>query len=283
MCECSTQVLNRLEVAKDGRTAYERCKGKSAKMLGLEFGEKLLWKHRPRGNFQEKLNPKWSDGVYLGFKVQSQEIIIMDMETEKIKYTRTARRVPEEDRWSLSNVDLVKVVPWNFGAGDEEADGEIPEFDAKHGPATRLTAAEMEEIAARPDQHIAHKAHLKKEDFMKYGYTERCGGCSAMLRGMKAQPHSDSCRRRMENLLKDDVRVKNAKVRKDERDKKVQEEEPREEDAAAKRRKLADIENEAMETEDQDTLERLCKEYMDEHTLEILEGSLNEKEERGEK
>jgi hypothetical protein len=32
-------------VASDGKTPYERVKGKRGEMLGLEFGERVLWKH----------------------------------------------------------------------------------------------------------------------------------------------------------------------------------------------------------------------------------------------
>jgi len=45
MCEYASYMMNRLEVSADGRTAYERNKGKKATVLGLEFGEKVLWKH----------------------------------------------------------------------------------------------------------------------------------------------------------------------------------------------------------------------------------------------
>ena len=107
-------------------------------------------------------------------------------------------------------------------------------METKRGPGSRLTGAEVEEIATRPDPNIVHRAHLKREDFQKFGHTDRCGGCSAMLRGMKPQPHSDACRRRMEGLLQDASRIKTAKVRKDERDKKGLRGEPDEGEAALK-------------------------------------------------
>ena len=37
--EYAAYLLNRLEVGKDGKTAYERAKGKLATVVGLEFGE----------------------------------------------------------------------------------------------------------------------------------------------------------------------------------------------------------------------------------------------------
>ena len=45
--EWSAHVLNRFEVGKDGRTSYERCKGKPARHLGIEFGEAVLWRRKP--------------------------------------------------------------------------------------------------------------------------------------------------------------------------------------------------------------------------------------------
>ena len=40
--EYATHLLNRFEVSHDGKTAYERCKGKAAKHMGIEFGEAVL-------------------------------------------------------------------------------------------------------------------------------------------------------------------------------------------------------------------------------------------------
>ena len=44
MAEYAAYLQNRLFVGKDGKTAYERVKGKTAKVLRVEFGEKLMWK-----------------------------------------------------------------------------------------------------------------------------------------------------------------------------------------------------------------------------------------------
>ena len=48
MPEYAAYLLNRREQGKDGKTSYERCKGKKAIVLGVEFGEKLLYKVRPK-------------------------------------------------------------------------------------------------------------------------------------------------------------------------------------------------------------------------------------------
>ena len=38
--------MNRFKVGEDGKTAYERIKGKTTRPTGVEFGEKLLYKKK---------------------------------------------------------------------------------------------------------------------------------------------------------------------------------------------------------------------------------------------
>eukprot|EP00974_Lingulodinium_polyedra_P004404 411738-Lingulodinium_polyedra.AAC.1 len=64
-----------MEVGHDGKTAYERCKGKSAKVQGVEFGEGVRWKRRPVGGGLGKLRSMWDDGVFLGVKRTTGEFI----------------------------------------------------------------------------------------------------------------------------------------------------------------------------------------------------------------
>ncbi len=61
-------LLNRFEVGKDGKTAYERCKAKKARTLGLEFGEAIQSKRHPMTGRLAKLTSLWADGVFLGVK-----------------------------------------------------------------------------------------------------------------------------------------------------------------------------------------------------------------------
>ena len=42
--ENAAHMLNRLEDGQDGKTAYDRCNGKSATIFGVKFGEAVLWK-----------------------------------------------------------------------------------------------------------------------------------------------------------------------------------------------------------------------------------------------
>ena len=45
-------------MGEDGKTAYERTKGKAATVLGIEFGEKISWK-RKAGQKMDKISSRW--------------------------------------------------------------------------------------------------------------------------------------------------------------------------------------------------------------------------------
>ena len=56
LVEYAAYLLNRFEVGQDGKTAYERLKGKQARTLGVEFGEAILWRSKPPGGALGKLS-----------------------------------------------------------------------------------------------------------------------------------------------------------------------------------------------------------------------------------
>ena len=93
---------------------------------------------------------------------------------------------------------------------------------------------------------ITHRAHLRKADFGQHGYTDRC---PAILRGLNDQPHTAQYRNRMETAMASDIRVKCAKAGIQERFTKMKGS-PNEIPDTAKRKKLEDIEDQAMKEED---------------------------------
>ena len=223
-------------------------------------------------------------GCFWGVRARSNELIIIDETSKELKYVRTVRRVPEEQRWDSNNLQWVTMVPWNKGPSDKEADGDMPEFDVKQGPGRTLTEEEKHDISTNEAPKIVHRAHLRRTDFDKHGYTDRCPGCSAILRGLHVQPHSQACRERMEALLDADIRIKNAKVRLQERVKRKAEEDEEtlkkkkpdeeqenakrksnEEEGDSKKRKLDEIEDQAMREENPAKLTELFEEYRREY------------------
>ena len=174
LCEFVGYMMNRMEVASDGKTPYERVKGKMSEVMGLEFCEKVPWKYHP-GKRIAKFDARWGYG-FLGVRSRSGELIVVDGECKEVKYVRTVKRIPEEQLWDPNNLEWITVVPWNRERGDKDADGDLPEFDVKKGPGRQLTEEEKQDIIRDEAPQIIHRAHLRKADFDKHGGTGRCQG-----------------------------------------------------------------------------------------------------------
>ncbi len=71
--EYAAYLLNRMEVGKDGKTAYERSKGKMATVFGIEFGEKLLYKVKVTDKMA-KIEARWEPGFFVGVRRESGEV-----------------------------------------------------------------------------------------------------------------------------------------------------------------------------------------------------------------
>lgn len=212
MAEHAGYLVNRLEVGKDRKNGYERVKGKAAKALGVEFGEKLMWKTKQK-HTMEKINPRWEYGVFVGVQPRTGEVWVATK--DGLKKARSVKRIPKEDRWSTDSIDWVKHVPWNRYKGDENADGEIPEEKIAEDIASRGSDGRPT-VIVKTRGIGPRELQIRKEDAENHGYTRGRAGCSSWFRGLARQPHTESCRRRFGELIKDDARVKNAKKRKEE-------------------------------------------------------------------
>ena len=210
MAEYAGYLVNRLEVGKDGKTAYERSRGKKAKVIGVEFGEKLLWMKRPKDSQKmAKIEAKWEYGVFVGVRRRSGELWVAT--EDGLKKVRSVRRIPVQERWGDDNLNWVKNVPWNKWKGDGDADGDIPEEKAVEPEAVVPRVPEVVFVNTREKE--PREFYISKSDAEKHGYTRGCGGCSSWFRGLGRQPHTEQCRKRFEELMKDEAKVKNAKRR----------------------------------------------------------------------
>ena len=209
MPEYAAFIINRREVGKDGKTAYERNKGKKASILGLEFGEKLLYKIKA-GTKDEKINARWDHGIFVGVRRRSGELWIAIK--DKILAVRSVRRIPVEERWGEDCIKWVNRAPWNHYKGAEYADGEVPEEVEATAKPEDFNAGGLIFIDTRAK--MPREFYIKKADAEKHGYTRGCGGCSSWHRGLARQPHTEECRKRFQDLLKGEARVINARERK---------------------------------------------------------------------
>ena len=93
--EYAAYLLNRLQVGSDGKVAYQRARGKKPTVLGIEFGEKLLFKVK-KDVKMEKINPRWEYGIFVGIRRRSGEVMVS--RPEGITMARSVKRIPLEQR-----------------------------------------------------------------------------------------------------------------------------------------------------------------------------------------
>ena len=216
--EYAAYLMNRMCIGKDGKVPYERIKGKKPTILGIEFGEKVLYKVK-MGNKMEKINARWEEGIFVGVRRKSNELWMATK--EGIISVRSVRRLPVEKRWTEECVDWVKWAPWNRYKDARDADGDLPDgvpVEEKKqeggGSGDRIVVVDTREKAPRD-------FYIKKEDVEKHGTTRGCGGCSSFYRGLGRQPHSEACRSRLRGLMREEAKVKNTEVRKKEFEERV--------------------------------------------------------------
>ena len=239
MTEYASVLLNRCEVGKDGKTAYERMKGKRATVLGIEFGEQVHMKRFPTNQRLSKLSIMWSDAIFLGVRTVSGEVIVGTK--EGIWKTRTVTRKPVEERWSKDAETLVGGVPWKMSADDEEADGVMEKF----GLGAKMTAEDEQRIAEEVKETVPRRFLIQKRDLDAHGYSKDCAGCRAALGGRVRQAHSEECRKRLMEMMAGSEKVKAARGREDEFLSKVLEKE----DQARKRKADREADRESVDAE----------------------------------
>ena len=107
--EHSAETLNRYHISLDGRTAYERVRGKAYKGEMIEFGRRVFHKlpGKPEGGSMEK---RWIEGIWLGKTPRSDEHII-SLESGRIVKARDVVLRLESESWDADKALGVKVVP----------------------------------------------------------------------------------------------------------------------------------------------------------------------------
>ena len=214
MVEHASYLGNRFLVGRDGKTAYERLKIKPAKMMGIEFGEGVHFKKKKvdkQKNELAKMSIKWDDGIFLGVRALSGEMIVGI--GDGVWKTRTVERKDVGERWSVRNAELVGGVPWKVSEDDLECDGTMEKVMLKGMLAKRME--EDEESKTKITFDAPQRFRIMKEDLERHGYTEKCPACREMLRygQTKGRVHSESCRKRMGNDMADSKKVQEAKKR----------------------------------------------------------------------
>ena len=194
LIEHAAELLNKYQKGEDGRSAYQRLRGKPWTRDMVEFGEKVHFRMNQKAWPREyKLEARWGEGFWMGVKWRTGEQWIAT--TEGICKTSAIRRVGGHRRWDAEGLLKVKGVPWDHIQKDTEP-GEVRVRFLDPALLPKPTIVQEEGTRRR-------RARMNREDFYKHGFSEGCQGCRSIIANGDARPHTEACRARMEEALRD--------------------------------------------------------------------------------
>ena len=212
LIEYAGTVATLFEVGADGRTAYQRQRGKRYNQPLAPFGECVhyLPLDRERGK-KAKLQPKWKHGIFLGVRVGTGELFI-GTSAGTVRARAIRRRCPSE-RHQRSELDAMVGSPWKPHPSAEEGD-EAPAavyFPIDNGEGGELAlplqrgpiASGAGGVPGPRRVYIRAGVELKR-----FGFTANCPGCTAAAEGTDPRSHNEECRTRIEKAMAEDPSAK---------------------------------------------------------------------------
>ena len=133
LVEHAADVLNKTEVASDGRTPWERLKTRAYTGLMFEFGTEVFLRaaEKPVGG---AMTPRWVEGVWLGKRFTSEEHIV-SLASGKVVRSGTVRPHPEV-AFDVELFNAIQGAPWDPQATGVESQptmsGRVPETSLIH-------------------------------------------------------------------------------------------------------------------------------------------------------
>ena len=142
-----------------------------------------------RNKFTES---RWEEGVYVGIREESNELLIATL--EGILKARTFRpRGSIKESWNKSFFNKCTGSPW---------EPVIRRDGIEVKSSVRLQEDQEEEDIGKPEQgEVNHRQfrsfQIRRQEVIKHGATPACNGCKAALARTKAVNHTETCRKRI--------------------------------------------------------------------------------------
>jgi len=195
MVEYSGAMVTRFRIGEDGKTAYERLKGRKFKKELVEFGESVMYEVYETKAKKDKSEDRFRVGTYVGFKTNSHEYWVAT-EAGDVTKTNTIKRRPPSERWNAEAVRGVRGVPWDTG-------------EKKARVSQEMLEEEKEALDVPVEQVIQPKVRAFKITRLaldRFEYTPLCPGCETAQGKRQQGTHTLECRRRLEKAMGEDDR-----------------------------------------------------------------------------
>ena len=176
----------------DGKTAYQRVRGKPFNNRLLGIGEKCRFKLRSKESPDKFVDGnRFHQGIFVGFsRIDGQYLLYHN---DSIREARTVMRLPNILKWNSEEIQKVNVTPYGL----------------HQAPAPHVIFKRGDPVveAARADQQvIARQVYIRTSDLEAFGYTDGCPKCQHELQygpNRTGRPHSVECRQRIMEKLRD--------------------------------------------------------------------------------
>ena len=105
-------------IKSDGRTPYEKLKGKETKKEMCEIGEKVHYMPLKGKHGRASLDQRFDIGIWLGINERNSEVFVATADGNMVG-ARSIKRMAPDQCWDKDMVQAIKGVPWNL-VGTEE-------------------------------------------------------------------------------------------------------------------------------------------------------------------
>ena len=175
-------LLMRFELERDGKTACETLKGKSAKVHGMAW-------HSLKESFgRESERTAREADVHVGRRRKSSWEIETACGWRELFGNKTTK-----ERWDRSHLEMVVAVPLRKNEDDPKMDGERLKSEV-----VVMDTEYRENLEAEEHVPVPKRVSISREILEEFGFTARCPGGMSLLRGTARLAHTENCRRRIE-------------------------------------------------------------------------------------
>ena len=144
----------------------------------------------------------FTPAVYVGHHGRSGAL--MALTEHGAVNARSFKRLPESDRFVASELEKLKGLPWNLNGSLEAERLDRPLVagpDAQQIPILPVPTG----MPPLPPRIQERRMYVTSADVRKYGGSEGCEACTQVYTWCRTNvPHSDACRRRIQELMKGD-------------------------------------------------------------------------------
>ena len=190
-------ILTRCKICPDGKTAMQKMKGRRVNVPWIPFGESVLFKLPKVPNMPGDFRDRFESGIWVGCTIRSGEHLVA---TEKgvYKVSSVVRRA-EDKRWSPELIEKIRGTPKEPVPGSGKSNLVAYSKNKENSDKERVEYVRRE----IPDEPEVRPNYIFKKDIDKYGATEECPGCRALLNpnSKYRAKHTQECRDRIDGLL----------------------------------------------------------------------------------